>query len=401
MNQRNLLTREFFPTLVSNNQLLYFDSASSTQTHVSVINSMNEYYEKFRSNTGRGAYPIAKRASQAIDLARQQVSELIGAKPEQIAFNSGTTQGLNDIAYWLRGAPVVILLESNHNSNIAPWVSQGRSVGNGSLRIAQANENGYMTMNTLRDVLSGVPSGSVLSMSTVNNVTGAETFYQMAASMAEEKGIITVMDLSQEVSHRLVELGASDVDFAVFSAHKMFGPTGVGAIYSKAGFDNLPPRNIGGGCVDVTFDSVILPTGPARHEQGTPSIANIIGFGTAAELISYVGIPSISEQIASVSEHLRSAGLYNLPGCQFFDIDLHSNIHSFVHDTLYSSDIGEILSHSDVAVRTGFMCAHPFARRITGGRGLVRISTAPYNTEAECYALVNVLTETLEKLTDV
>ena len=390
-----------FPTLQNNPKLAYFDSAATTQTHKSVLKGMNRYYEHYRSNTNRGEYPISETASIAISTARSQVSNLINVEPSAIMFTGGTTQGLNIVARWMERAKTVLVTEGEHNSNIVPWIIQGRSKSKGNLIVMPINDfDGTINLHELQVILEEHANGNdalFVSICATSNVTGVTQPWQEIANLSHEYGASVCVDFCQTVAHQEIDLTKNPVEFAVFSAHKMYGPTGIGCLYTSFDFDDLLPQYYGSGSVEnVSFENVSLKTGIDKHCPGTPDIANIIGFGVASEMLKYIGFPTIYLQEQDVLQHLLSYGIDILPNCTVFPIQgFTNNIISLIPKKGHSSDIGMLLANTDVAVRTGRVCAHPIVDRISGGKGIIRISFAPYNNKVDCEKLCQELRSAL------
>ncbi len=365
---------------------------------------MNQYYEEYRSNTNRGEYAISERASVAIDVARGQVANLINVSPENIMFTGGTTQGLNLIARWMEGFKKVLVTEAEHNANIVPWLTQGRSVENGQLIVVPINDfDGCVDMYELEKLLQEHANGHqdlLVSICATSNVTGVTQPWAAIADLSHKFGATVCVDFCQTVAHEQIDLTDTPVEFAVFSAHKMYGPTGIGALYSNFDFDDLFPQYFGGGAVEqVTFNNVKLKRGVDKHCPGTPDIANIIGFGMACEMLTYVGFPTIYLQEQDVLKHLLAYGVDVLPNCKVFPIQgFTNNIITLIPESGHSADVGMLMANTDVAIRTGKVCAHPIVDRISGGKGIVRISFAPYNDEEDCKKLCQELQYALLKV---
>lgn len=397
-------SKKYFPTLANNPDLAYFDSAASTQTHEAVLKAMNNYYCNFRSNTNRGEYDISEQTSNALDIAKQQVADLVNVSSDSIMFTSGTTQGLNMIARWMKDKKRIIVTEAEHNANIVPWLTQGKSSADESIIVMPINDfDGLINLNELETILEKTSDGwqdTMVSFCATSNVTGVTQPWQDIATLSHKYGATVCIDFCQTIAHHEIDLKENQIEFAVFSAHKMYGPTGIGVLYSSFDFNDLIPLYYGGGAVEsVTFDSVILKQGVNKHCPGTPDIANIIGFGVACEMIKYVGYSLIKLQELDVLKHLLSYGIDVLPNCRVFPANgFEDSVISIIPITGHSSDIGQLMAHTGVAVRTGKVCAHPLVDRISGSKGIIRISFAPYNTEEDCEKLCRELAIALVKV---
>ena len=400
--------RDEFPTLVNNPGLAYFDSAASTQTHTSVLKAMNEYYEQARCNVHRGDYALSRTVSDQCDLARVRVAELINAKPEQIIFTAGATEGMNIVASWSQTVDKVIVTDAEHSANIMPWLMQGRNIQNGRLIVLPVDPDGTIDLEATHKIFSQ-NVGALLSVIGTSNVTGSDTQWQTLAGMAKQYGMTTCVDVCQTVGSHKFDVTQADIDFAVFSGHKMYGPVGIGALYVKHDVNELRAVRSGGGTVNH-YDlagNIEWVEGPEKHEPGTPNIAGIIGMGVAAEWINYIGYEEISNKIREVSSWLHEYQIHNIAGLRPLHYDLQtallpelasvSNIISFV-PTAHPSDIGAILGSRNVAVRAGKLCAHPCVNKYSS-KGVLRVSWSIYNTKEDCKLLVEELCKAIQKLT--
>lgn len=414
----DLFARRYFPTLKNNPDLLYFDSAATTHTHKWVVDRMDKFYREERCTVHRGDGKLSKKIEDELEMSRSRVADLIGASSEQILFTSGATDGLNQIAEWNRSVKTVIITEGEHNSNLIPWLAQGRSIGNGLAILPleyDSNRMPVINMNRAMEVIARHSGNALLSVCTHSNLTGTPVAYSPYHDLLKEAkqfGIITCIDACQTVGHLKFDVDLNYADWAVFSAHKMYGPMGIGAVYYRNGTNNLRPLRFGGGQVEhISLADIHMRDAPFKHEVGTPNIPAVLGFGMAAELINYVGYDEIVKKEIAVSNALNDAGLFNtsiteelnciafnvfptiygnfsVPGCQ--------NIYSFT-SKFNSSDISALLAERDVIVRSGKMCAHMFADKFSQN-GLLRISVAPYNTPKECHSLLPILDNVLLNL---
>ncbi len=395
-----------FPTLQNNPELIYFDSAASTQTHSSVVDKMNHYYDFERCNIHRGDYEISRSVSDQVDVAREQVAELINAKPEQIIFTQGATEGMNMIAEWFKNAPTVFITELEHSANVMPWLAQGRNTVNGRLQVIPTHIDGDLDLSELARTLEKHP-GSLVSIIATSNVSGSDTPWASIAKVAKSCGCPVVVDACQTVGSHKFDVGANpEIDFAVFSGHKMYGPTGIGVLYSKHDVNELRPVRLGGGPVNH-YDvkgNIEFHEGPEKHEPGTPNVAGILGIGVAAEWINYMGYSRIIDRIMTVNEFLVDAGLYDIKGLSCVNKQLElaaaspTNIASFVSREVHPSDIGALLGSKGVAIRTGKVCAHHIVNKLSNS-GILRVSWSIYNTQYDAEKLVEELCKTMKKLT--
>ena len=389
-----------FPTLQNDTSLIYLDSAASTQTHQSVLKRMNKYYEEQRCNANRGDFPISQQISADIELAREQVAELINAKPEQIMFTAGATDGLNIIAEWYKDAPYVIITEAEHTANILPWIVQGRTIDNGRLIVLPITDRGTLDTNKACELLANYPNG-VLSIHSHSNVTGIGTDYKKLTKAAHGQGIKVIIDGCQTIGTH--EFDPYTVDHAVFSGHKMYGPTGIGFMYSRLPYDRYRSVRLGGGSV-VSYDlngNVDFYDGPAKHEVGTPNIAGILGLGVAAEYINYIGYDEMVKHFTEIDFAMSDTDIFNLKGLDLIYKDYRQNgryVYTFNCNGFHPSDVSAFLGIQNIATRVGKMCAHPIVNKLSGGKGLLRVSPGIYNTKEDIEKLSEGLCKAIAKL---
>jgi len=390
--------KEHFSTLINNPGLAYFDSAASTQTHQAVVNRIKQYYENERCNVHRGDFHISTKVSDECEDARWSVAKLINARPEQIMFTAGATDGLNMVAKWYENVKVVIISEAEHSANIIPWLVQGRTVDNGRLVVLPLSERGVIDPDVANETFKKYPD-AVLSLISTSNVNGLTNDLKTIVGMAHNQGIPVCLDACQTLSSHNIDVEELQPDWLVASGHKMFGPTGIGFIYSKMDYNELRPIRFGGGTVhSYNFNgSVDFYDGPLKHEPGTPNISGILGLGVAAEWINFVGYDEIHDQLERVQNTLTKEGLFNINGMHLIHpSDSIRNVFSFTTD-VHPADISMYLGLDDVAVRVGKVCAHPIVNKYGKG-SILRVSTHLYNTEEDCKKLVKSLCQTIQKL---
>ena len=392
--------KDEFPTLANNSELVYLDSAASTQTHQSVLDRMNKFYEEQRCNANRGDFPISQQVSSDIELARQQVAELINAKSEQIMFTAGATEGLNIIADWYKDAPVVIITEAEHTANILPWIAQGRTKDNGRLVILPITERGTLDTNKACELLAKYPY-AVLSIHSHSNVTGIGTDYKKLCRAAHDQGIRVIVDGCQTIGTH--EFDPYTVDHAVFSGHKMYGPTGIGFMYSRLPYERFRAVRLGGGSV-VSYDldgNVDFYDGPTKHEVGTPNIAGILGLGVAAEYTNYIGYNEMQKHFTNIDFALSDTDIFNIKGLELVYPNYRQNgryVYTFNCKGFHPSDVSTYLGMQNIATRVGKMCAHPIVNKLSGGKGLLRVSPGIYNTKEDIEKLSEGLCKAITKL---
>jgi len=392
--------KEEFPTLVNNPELVYLDSAASTQTHQSVLDRMNQYYEEERCNANRGDFPISQKVSADIETAREEFAKLIKAKPDQIMFTSGATEGLNIVADWYKDMPVVIITEAEHTANILPWIAQNRTTENGRLVVLPITDSGKINLDEADKVFEKYPY-ALLSIHSHSNVTGIPSSCKKLCKMAHNQGIKVVIDACQTIGTH--EFDSYTYDYAVFSGHKMYGPTGVGVLYSRLPFERHRSVRLGGGSV-VHYDlkgNVEFYDGPTKHEVGTPNLAGILGLGRAAEWMNYLKYENFKEHFTGLDFAMSDSDIFNIKGLDLIYKDYRQNgryVYTFTCTGYHPSDVSAFLGLDNIAVRVGKLCAHPIVNKVSGGKGVLRISPGIYTSKEDIFKLSDSLCKAIQKL---
>jgi cysteine desulfurase/selenocysteine lyase len=393
--------RKDFPILretVHGRPLIWLDNAATTQKPQQVIDRLAYFYQHENSNIHRAAHELAARATDAYEAARDKVARFLHASSsEEIVFVRGTTEGINLIAKsWGRrnigpGDDIVITwLE--HHANIVPWQQLCSETG-ARLRVAPVDDHGQILLDEYEKLLG--PRTKLVAFSQVSNALGTVTPAKQMIEIAHRYGAKVLLDGAQSVSHLRADVLALDCDWFVFSGHKVFGPTGIGAVYGKADLLNATPPWQGGGNMiqDVTFERTVYQPAPARFEAGTGNIADAVGLGAALDYVERVGIDNIARYEHELLLY-ATAGLSAIPGLRIIGTAAEkAGVISFVLDGFRSEDVGEALNREGIAVRSGHHCAQPILRRF-GLETTVRPSLAFYNTCAE----IDVLVDTVRKI---
>lgn len=392
--------KDEFPTLKNNPSLVYLDSAASTQTHQRVLDAMSNYYEHKRCNVNRGDFKISQEVSQQIEDARMSVAKLIKAEPEQLMFTAGATEGLNIIAEWYKDVPYVIITEAEHTANILPWIAQGRTQENGRLIVLPVTDRGTINTEEACKLLEEHPGG-LLSIHSHSNVTGIATNIKKLTKAAHDNGTKVVIDGCQTIgTHEFLK---GTIDHAVFSGHKMYGPTGIGFMYSRLPLERMRAVRQGGGSV-THYDfngNIDFYDGPAKHEVGTPNIAGILGLGVAAEWINFIGYDKIDKHFIDMDFAMSETDIFNIKGLNLIYPSYRQNgrnVYSFTCHGYHPSDVSALIGLDDVAVRVGKMCAHPIVNKVSGGKGVLRVSPGIYNTKEDIQKLSEALCKAIKKL---
>jgi cysteine desulfurase/selenocysteine lyase len=390
--------RRDFPILserVNGRQLVWFDNAATTQKPQSVIDRLSYFYLHENSNIHRAAHALAGRATDAYEAARSKVQRFINAsEPEEIIFVRGTTEAINLIAKsWgvqnVGAGDEIIVSHLEHHANIVPW-QQLASLTGATLRVIPVDDSGQVLLEEYNRLLTD--KTKIVSVTQVSNALGTVVPVKEIVEMAHRVGAVALIDGAQSVSHMRVDVQALDADFFVFSGHKVFGPTGIGAVYGKrALLDAMPPWQGGGNMIsDVTFERTVFQPAPHRFEAGTGNIADAVGLGAALDYVTRVGIENIARYEHELLEY--ATGLMRpIPGVRLIGTAQDkASVLSFVLNGYTPEEVGRALSEEGIAVRAGHHCAQPILRRY-GLEATVRPSLAFYNTPEEVDRMVTVV----------
>lgn len=388
--------RNCFPSLAYS-ELIYLDSAASSQTVDTAIKAVSDYHYNYRANVHRGDFRTSSIATDIYERARTSVASLINCEEWEVAFTAGTTHSMNIIADWMPLDKPVIITELEHHSNILPWMKHGRTTSNGLLVVVPANEDGSINIEDWETACKH-HKGAITSFLTQSNLTGVELPWKDMCRIAKDNDCVTIVDACQSIGHKPVDLQLNNIDYMAFSGHKMYASTGTGVLFCRGGFVDKE-HMLGGGTVShVDFDHYVCKPGPDRIEAGTQNIAGVHSLGAAAEWIKEVSYKDIQECEAEFFNMLKEKGLFSIQEIQLIGPIQPRSVYTFVSDQFHPSDIAGILDMSNVCVRTGHMCAYPASNKYSKGKGVLRISTAPYNDEHDCVMLVEGLWKAIEKL---
>ncbi len=392
--------RAQFPVLnreVKGRKLVYFDNAATTQKPLAVINALVDYYKGYNANIHRGIHTLAEEATAAFEGTRDAVREFINAgSREEIIFTSGTTEGINLVAQtWgrqnIKAGDEIIISNMEHHSNIVPWYILAQEKG-AVLRVIPINDEGELEMEAFEGLLN--EKTKLVSIVHVSNALGTINPVKDIARKAHAAGAVVLVDGAQSTVHLDIDVQDMDCDFFVFSSHKLYGPTGIGALYGKKHLLESMPVYQGGGEMikDVNFETITWNDLPYKFEAGTPNIADTIAFHTAMEFTASIGKEKIrrheNDLLAYASSQLETIEGLRIIGQAKNKI----SVISFVVEGVHPQDIGILLDNKGVAVRTGMHCAQPLMDRLCI-RGTTRASFAMYNTRGE----IDVMMEALHK----
>ena len=387
--------RSQFPILsrkVNGRGLVYFDNGSTTQKPQSVIDAIDNYYKNENSNVHRGVHFLSGLSTDKFEETRNTVQNFIGAKySHEIVFTKGTTDSINLIASGyislLSSGDEIIVSELEHHSNIVPWQMCCEKSGS-TLKVIPIMDNGELDISEFENLLS--KNTKLVSIAHISNALGTLTPVEEIIEMSHRVGAKVLVDGAQAASHIPLNMQDLDVDFYVFSAHKMYGPTGVGVLYGKEeSLNKLPPYQVGGEMIEeVSFEKTTYAELPHKFEAGTPNIAGIIAFKNSINFISDLGLKNIAKHEEKLLQY-ATAEISKIEGVKIYgNSSKKSGIISFNIDGLHPYDIGMILDKLGVAIRTGHHCAQPVMSHYNIP-GTARISVAVYNTLEEIDLCIN------------
>lgn len=390
--------REQFPVLhqeVSGKPLAYFDNAATSQKPLCVIETLMHYYQNDNANIHRGIHTLAERATKAYEGTREIVSDFLNAKEvAEIVFTKGTTEGINLVAATYGRQNIgeddeIIISGLEHHSNIVPWQMLAEEK-QAKILVIPVLDDGTLDLQAYKQLLSS--KTKIVAVNHASNSLGTINPIKEIIDAAHEVGAKVMIDGAQGCAHLDVDVQALDCDFYAMSAHKVYGPTGTGALYGKrALLESMPPYQGGGEMIkEVTFEKTTYNDIPYKFEAGTPNIADVIGFGRALEFVNETG----QGEIAEYETQLLSYGTERvgaLPGVKLYGTAEHKvSVLSFLIEGIHPFDIGQMLDARGVAVRTGHHCTQPLMDHY-GIEGTIRASFAVYNTREEIDRMVEGL----------
>ncbi len=379
--------------------LVYLDSGATSQRPVQVLDAERTFLTTCNAAVHRGAHQLAEEATDAYEGARETIARFVGASADEIVFTKNATESLNLVTYTLgddRSASVfggkplgpgdtVVITELEHHANLVPWQELCRRTG-ATLRWFGVTDEGRIDL----DSLELDDSVKVLAFTHQSNVTGAVADVAELVRRARVVGALVVLDACQSVPHMAVDFTALDVDFAAFSGHKMFAPSGVGVLFGKADLlAALPPFITGGSMIEtVSMDISTYAPPPQRFEAGVPMTSQVVGLGAAVDYLQVIGMDALAAHEHSLTERALDllAGIDGVRIVGPATADRRGGAVSFVVDGIHAHDLGQILDDEGVAIRVGHHCAWPLHKRF-GVAATARASFAVYNTLAEVDAL--------------
>jgi cysteine desulfurase / selenocysteine lyase len=382
--------RSMFPVLhqeVNGKPLIYFDNAATTQKPQSVLDALTGYYEHDNSNIHRGAHTLADRATRYYEETRESVCKFINAKESaEIIFTKGTTEGVNLVASsfgrkFITKGDEILISTLEHHSNIVPWqmlCEEKEAI----LKIIPINDKGEILLDEFEKLLTD--KTKIISIVHVSNALGTINPVKEIIKKAHEVGAIVLLDGAQSANHLDIDVQDLDCDFFAFSAHKLYGPTGLGILYGKRSLLEIMPPYQGGGEMikEVSFEKTTYNEIPFKFEAGTPNIADVIAFQKALDFISSLGKPNMKKHEDELLQYANEA-FGQIKG--FVPVGTAAekvSVVSFNINGMHPFDVGVMLDANGIAVRTGHHCTQPLMKRL-GLEGTVRASFSVYNTKSE------------------
>jgi cysteine desulfurase/selenocysteine lyase len=395
--------RRDFPILnqqINGHPLVYLDNAASSQKPVQVIEAVDQYYRLDNANVHRGVHKLSQRATDAYEGARSKIRGFLNATSDkEIIFVRGATEAINLVAQsfvrpQLQAGDEILISYLEHHANIVPWQMVCEQTG-ATLKIIPMTESGELNLSGLDELLTD--KTKIMAVGQVSNALGTVNPVKQMTEKAKAKGIPVLIDGAQAVPHMQVDVQELDCDFYVFSGHKMFAPTGIGALYGKqALLEAMPPWQGGGDMIlSVSFDHTEYNALPYKFEAGTPHIAGAVGLGAAIDYMQLIGIEKIAAYEHVLFE-LATAKLSAIDGVRIVGTAEHkASVLSFLIEDVHPHDVGTIFDQQGVAIRAGHHCAQP-VMQYYGIAATARASFAFYNTEQEIDALVKAIHTTQE-----
>ena len=389
--------REDFPLLarqVNGKPLIYLDSANTGQKPASVIQTVDDFYRQHNANVSRAVHTLGTEATDAYEGARKRLARFLNVRPDELVLCSGTTFAINLVAYsWalprLKAGDTILVSRMEHHANIVPWQLVAQRTG-ATIKVAEIHTDGTLDLDALHAAMTG--DVKLLAITHTSNVLGTVNPVREICREARKRGIVTVVDGSQAVPHRAVDIAAIGCDFYAFTGHKMCGPTGTGALWARREHLQAMPPFIGGGEMikEVSFDGTVFNDPPHRFEAGTPNIAGFIGLGAAVDYLDALGMANVEAREAELLAHATEE-LDRIDGLRIVGrAPDKAAVISFLIEGAHAHDLATLLDLEGVAVRSGQHCAHPLLQ-FYGVAATLRASFAFYNTHEEVEAFIAAL----------
>jgi len=389
--------RKDFPILerkINGKSLIYFDNAATSQTPISVIESISDYYKKYNANIHRGVHSVSEEATEAYESSRKKIQKHFNANfSEEIILTSGTTHSINIIANGytdlLTSDDEIIVSGMEHHSNIVPWQMMVEK-NHAKLSVIPLKENGELDIDHFKSIIS--EKTKIVFLNHVSNALGIINPIEEIIEISHRNGAVVLIDGAQSSAHFTIDLQKLDVDYFTASAHKLCGPTGIGFLYGKKNLlEKLTPLMGGGEMIsDVTFEKTTYAELPHKFAAGTPNISGAIAFGYALDYINKIGLDNIYNYENELLNYATQS-LKKIEGLKIYgDTNNKTSVISFNIENLHPYDIGSILDKFGIAVRTGQHCAQPIMDHFLIS-GTVRVSLSFINTKKEIDKLIEAI----------
>ena len=389
-----------FPVFTTYPDLIYLDTAATAQKPRVVLTAMQKFYESSYANVHRGIYDLARRSTEAYENAKQTVANFINATcAEEIIFTKNATEAFNLVAHsfgaGLRAGDEIIISELEHHANIVPW-HMLRERKNIVIKVIPIREDGQLDLDVYRRLLS--PKTRLVAVTMMSNVLGIAPPVVEIIAAAHSIGAKVLLDASQAVYHGPVNVAELDVDFVVFTGHKVYGPSGIGVLYGKYDLLNRMAPFLGGGDMieSVAFDRITYAPPPRRFEAGTPPIAEAIGLAAAIDFMTMLGMQNITAHDRAL-RIATAEKLHDMPRITIHGSAATSGIISFTAKGAHPQDIATLLDKQNIAIRVGHHCCMPLMKKL-GIPATARVSFGLYNTFDDVEKFVKALQQTLEIL---
>jgi len=389
-----------FPVLAQEG-LTYLDSAATAQTARPVLEAMDEYYTEYRASIHRGVYPLAARATDAYEGARERVAAFAGSTPGETVFTRNATEAINLVAYaWGRtnvgAGDLVVVTQMEHHSNLVPWQILCQQMG-AELAYVPVTDDGLLDMEALGDLLARRPK--LVAVAHISNVLGTVNPIAEIAERAHAAGAVVVVDGAQAVPHLPVDVAALGADFYAWTGHKAYGPTGVGVLHGRRELLEAMPPFLGGGHMITRVGELesTYAEPPARFEAGTMMVAEAIGLGAAVDYLSGLGMDAVWEHSRDIAGYAVER-LRTVPGLELHgpaELEHRGSLASFSFEDIHPHDVAEILGRDGICVRAGHHCAQPLMRRL-GVPASSRASFAVHTTHEDVDRLIEGLAKVRE-----
>jgi len=396
--------RADFPVLerrVHGKPLVYLDSANTSQKPRAVIEAVDDFYRTHNANVSRAVHALGSEATAAYEGARRKLADFLKVRPADLVLGSGTTQAINLVAYSfalprLQPGDAILLSRMEHHANIVPWQLVAERTG-ATIKVAEITPSGELDLDALWRAMT--PEVKILGLTHVSNVLGTVNPVASICREARRRGIVTVIDGSQAVPHRPVDIPAIGCDFYAFTGHKMLGPTGTGGLWARTEHWQAMPPFLGGGEMikEVRFEKTTFNDPPHKFEAGTPNIAGVVGLGAAVDYLQALGMAAIEAREQELLAY-ATAALSDIPGLRILGTAAEkAAVISFLVEGAHAHDLATLLDLEGVAVRSGHHCAHPLMQFL-GVPATCRASLAFYNRTEEVDALVTAIAKVRQML---